>query len=343
MKLNSEQANQIAGLLTLNQEISRRMPLWNQGMGGNVSVKLSDELMAIKPSGMRLDELHSPMDFAYLNYQDFTSFLVRLTASSGGLSEKEYAYSQEIDKAKLKGFGEHRASMEAGFHAALKATYVLHFHHVNIVVFADLLAEAEGSEFLARWSDFFKVVPYRRPGWDLSAYFIKNQVPCPLILMQNHGAILQVDEPGELSKFLDFESELEIWLERRLGTTWKTGQKILNGSISSLAAPFKYFYPDVAIFESKLKKFLVEKDGLFSLDKNAKSKAVPKDLLENWQAMLYLHCLRPQMPGLAIEDAESLRGMPSEMARVKQMIALAAAQAMPGKSNPLNPWSRGKK
>lgn len=342
MKLSSEQSTQLESLLTLNQEISQRMPLWNQGMGGNISVKFSEELMAIKPSGLRLDEMKTPLDFAYLNYQDFLSFLVRLTAAGGGLPEKEYAYSQEIDKSKLREFTDRRASMEAGFHAALKSTYVLHIHHVNSVVFADLLMdplrEAEKSDFYANWKDYFNVVPYRRPGWELSAYFIKNRMQCPLILMQNHGAILQINEPGELARFLEFDLELSEWLEHKFGASWKSAQKIMKGSSSAFAAPFKYFYPDVAIFENKLKKFLIEKNGQFSLID--KPQGLPKDLLENWQAMLYLHHLRPNMPGLTTEDADSLRGMPSEMARVAQMIALAATQPTVAKSSS---WSQGKK
>jgi len=60
--------NKIEKLAWLSQNIGNHLD-YVQGGGGNISVKISDNLMAIKASGFELKNLTENYGFAFVNHQ----------------------------------------------------------------------------------------------------------------------------------------------------------------------------------------------------------------------------------------------------------------------------------
>lgn len=302
-------------LLKLNEFINEQIPFWNQGQGGNISVKFDhSSKMAIKPTGYRLDQLQSEKDFAYLDLKNFKKDLEDLSAKPISTDEKEFFYSEAIKTHKQFDL---RASMEAGFHAFLKSQFVLHFHCLDCVLFADLFKVHVSEYFLRKWQDYYEIIPYVRPGWQLSNYFIQNKISKKLVIIENHGVILQLDDPREFAKFKLFMQDVQEILSAEIPVNFKDLKtEILAGR--QLVSPLAYYYPDVAILEEKLRACLVASgDQTFKFDMTKKDSH--KDLYENWQAMVYLSQAQPLMMKMPASEAESLKKLPTELARMQQM------------------------
>ena len=315
-------------LLQINQQIYQNLPFWNQGQGGNVSLKLPTGLMLIKPTGFRLDQLKRSDDLARVNHFDFLERLKNLQLQNFEEIEKEARYNDLIVEAKKQQNSVHRASMEIGFHVALPRKFVLHFHHLNSVLFSEGLGSGFGDlksesleAFKKRWGSYFQWVDYQRPGWLLTETFLRSTPTAPLIILRHHGVILQIDQVEEFEEFLKFDCELKELLNQELSLNLSSLQKQIRHQITSCKAEFLCLYPDVAIVESKLKPYLKPE---YEVGQNPKwrllnSEATPPDLLENWQAMVYLQKANPQIGSLSHEQAEALKNLPTELARQKQM------------------------
>lgn len=172
-----------------------------QGGGGNTSCKLDSQLMAIKASGFRLDQIAPDAAYAVLDYSKLRTFYQNTDPSS--LEDVEKAGSAQAKDAAvvIDGLPVLRPSVEAGFHSLLD-TYVLHTHPV----YANLLTCAvEGPELAARIMTDMKLnyafVPYINPGAQLTfeidaarkkAADSKGNQPS-VIFMQNHGLIATSD------------------------------------------------------------------------------------------------------------------------------------------------------
>ena len=105
-------------------EIGEKKPNWTQGRGANISQKKGD-ILAIKASGMRLDEITPTHGIATLS---LSRFLSDLETSD---SETKYA-----DAIRMSTLGDLRPSMESGFHALLPKTWVAHFHSLAAILMA---------------------------------------------------------------------------------------------------------------------------------------------------------------------------------------------------------------
>lgn len=297
----------------MNAVITARLPFWNQGQGGNISVK-AQPVMAIKPTGFRLDQLHDLKDFATLDYVDLEGRLMALAKSGESSIFCENKYSELIAEAKEKMKSQHRASMEVGFHIFLPATYVCHIHHLNSLFLTELLDRSEADEFLKEWSSEITVVPYIRPGWELTKYFIEHPLRTPIILMRNHGVIIQVNDLNGFKHFEKFSKELEGFLSKKMSRDMQVfEQDFIKGKWE---APLKFFFPDIAIFEDKLKSFLSFDGHNFVLDK---AQEIPRDMFENWLAIVYLHKLMPQLTTLPASEVQELKTTPTEVARLREI------------------------
>src|SRR5659263_351 len=100
-----------------------------QGGGGNTSCKLDSQLMAIKASGFRLDQIAPDAAYAVLDYSKLRLFYQNTNSAS--LDDVEKAGSSQAKDAAviIDGLPVLRPSVEAGFHSLLD-TYVLHTHPV---------------------------------------------------------------------------------------------------------------------------------------------------------------------------------------------------------------------
>ena len=169
-----------------------------QGGGGNTSVKFDGQLMAIKASGYRLDQIAPDQAYAVLDYASIRDFYENTNPTT--LADVEQAGSAKAKAATLtiEGLPVLRPSVEAGFHSLLD-TYVLHTHPV----YANLATcSSEGAAIasiaLAGIGAGHTFVPYINPGAQLtfaigearrSAAAADGTLPS-IIFMQNHGLIV---------------------------------------------------------------------------------------------------------------------------------------------------------
>lgn len=168
-----------------------------QGGGGNTSVKLEDQIMAIKASGYSMGQIDESDAYAVLNFQTLRDFYSNTDPAS--LEDIEKAGSEKAKEAavSIDGLNVLRPSVEAGFHSVLD-TFVLHTH----AVYGNLLTCSENGKNLmeealkdAPYSYGF--VPYVDPGARLTFQIKsvcdeveaqKGKKPS-VLLMENHGII----------------------------------------------------------------------------------------------------------------------------------------------------------
>lgn len=182
-----------------------------QGGGGNTSVKLDGQLMAIKASGFRLDQIEPDQAYAVIDYAVVRDFYLKTDPSS--LPDIEQAGSAQTKAATqtIEGLPQLRPSVEVGFHSLLE-TFVLHTHPV----YANLAAcAAEGAAMaapvLADLPESFVFVPYINPGAQLTFAISEarqktlaatGKLPA-IIFMQNHGLIITGDDAANCLRLHD--------------------------------------------------------------------------------------------------------------------------------------------
>ncbi len=180
-------------------------PEYVQGGGGNTSVKLDEELMAIKASGFKLRQVTSHSGFAVVNYSNVKEFLK--TASLDSNLDPNIDYENEITKlinesvVELDGLQRLKPSVEVGFHSVLKK-YVIHTHSVYANI---LCCSKQGSKLTKKifperkWNVIW--IPYVNPGFYLALKIFesietyrkeKGFMP-NVFLMENHGLVVTDD------------------------------------------------------------------------------------------------------------------------------------------------------
>ena len=178
---------------------------YTQGGGGNTSVKLNDELMAVKASGYKLKQITPREGYVVVNYRRILEYYSQVDLSQGRDYEKESTEFVNQNIVEMEGLKKLRPSVEAGFHSLLQ-TYVIHTHPVyaNIICCShngrELMQEIFKDEsFDAIW------VPYINPGFSLTLRIKDliekrqretNRFP-QVILMENHGLIVTADDAEE--------------------------------------------------------------------------------------------------------------------------------------------------
>lgn len=172
-----------------------------QGGGGNTSVKISEELMAVKASGYRLNQITGDEGYVVVNYMDIKNYYDKVDLNSNIDYEKDSVDFAKKSVIKMEGLKELRPSVEAGFHSILKK-YVIHTH----AVYGNILCCIKNGEELA--DRIFKDseinylwIPYINPGFSLTLK-IKNEIDNNIksggkfpdaIFMENHGLIVNSD------------------------------------------------------------------------------------------------------------------------------------------------------
>ena len=172
-----------------------------QGGGGNTSSKLDGNLMAIKASGFRLDQITPDNAYAVMDYAALREFYGNTDPAKLDDIEKTGSEKTKAEIKAIEGIPALRPSVEAGFHSILD-TFVLHTH----AVYANLLTcAAEGKkimeEIMTKLGEPYVVVPYINPGAQLtfaiadarnSAAKIAGKNPA-VIFMENHGVVITGD------------------------------------------------------------------------------------------------------------------------------------------------------
>lgn len=178
---------------------------YTQGGGGNTSVKLDDELMAVKASGFQLKQINPREGYVVVNYKNIRDYYEHVDLNLDRDYEKESGEFVKGNIVDAEGLKKLRPSVEAGFHSILKK-YVIHTHPV----YANILCCAQGGrelvgkifkdkEYATAW------IPYINPGFCLTLKIneaIKASIgSCgrfpQVIFMENHGLIVTGDDPGQ--------------------------------------------------------------------------------------------------------------------------------------------------
>ncbi|BCS81794.1 class II aldolase/adducin family protein [Anaerocellum diazotrophicum] len=197
-----EKSKSLQELVWLCQKIGRKID-YVQGGGGNISVKLDSQYMAIKASGFRLDQVTEEDGYVVVDYQRIKSFYESVNISVVKDYEKE---SLEIAQKSVLSFSGRilRPSVEVGFHSILDR-YVIHSHSVYANI---LTCSREGRQLCYKIFEnrnFSLIwVPYINPGFSLTLE-ISNQLRSlpaidkrpKVIFMENHGLVVSSDNLKE--------------------------------------------------------------------------------------------------------------------------------------------------
>ncbi|NLC68589.1 MAG: class II aldolase, partial [Clostridiaceae bacterium] len=176
-------------------------PGYVQGGGGNTSVKLDEELMAVKASGFKLKQITSREGFVVVNYKNIKEYFGKVYPAADVDYEQDFIKYTMDNVIELEGIARLRPSVEAGFHSILKR-YVIHTHPVyaNIICCSKQGKQLAGDIFPGNEWDWVWI-SYVNPGFYLmvkikeaiEAYKEeKGRVP-DIFFMENHGLIVTSD------------------------------------------------------------------------------------------------------------------------------------------------------
>jgi ribulose-5-phosphate 4-epimerase/fuculose-1-phosphate aldolase len=186
-----------------------------QGGGGNTSVKLENNLMAIKASGYCLSDIKPDKAYAVLDYGMLREFYYSHQPQDFADVEKSGTDYTKSAIRQIEGLAALRPSVEAGFHSIL-STYVAHSHSV----YANLATCSKECKTIAEKalanSDYsWGFVKYTNPGINLTFSIRdelnrvrseKGKAPA-VIFMENHGVIVHHDDPSECLRIHDDVNE----------------------------------------------------------------------------------------------------------------------------------------
>jgi rhamnose utilization protein RhaD (predicted bifunctional aldolase and dehydrogenase) len=192
-----------------------------QGGGGNTSVKLDDQHMAVKASGFKLNQITPAEGYVVINYRNIQDYYQAVDLSLDKDYEKESVEYAKANVVPMEGLKTLRPSVEAGFHSILKK-YVVHTHPV----YANLLCCSRngremaekifsGREFVFLW------IPYINPGFCLTLKIKDEIARCQaeqgifpeVIFMENHGLIVTADS---YQKALNLHEQVNIAIKQYL-------------------------------------------------------------------------------------------------------------------------------
>jgi rhamnose utilization protein RhaD (predicted bifunctional aldolase and dehydrogenase) len=178
-------------------------PDWVQGGGGNFSIKIDDEKMLIKASGLPLKEVDTSHGIVVVDYLKVKKYYDSLSG------EKITIKIENLSNQAILGFTSNflprqnlKASIEAGFHTFLKK-YTLHSHSVYAnIINCSTNPEKILKEIFNKTNIEYVISSYAAPGLSLTRE-IKNSIDKYLekgrgwpevIFLRNHGIIINADK-----------------------------------------------------------------------------------------------------------------------------------------------------
>lgn len=192
---------ELTGLQYISQAVGNPIA-YTQGGGGNTSVKLSDNLMAVKASGFKLKQITPGEGYVVVDYKNIKQYFSEVDLSRDIDYEKDSVDFVKKNIVEMEGLKVLRPSVEAGFHSILKK-YVIHTHPVyaNMLccttigkeMIKKIFAEAD---YAALW------ISYINPGFCLTLRineeinkFVEKTGKVPeVIFMENHGLIVHSED-----------------------------------------------------------------------------------------------------------------------------------------------------
>lgn len=232
-----------------------------QGGGGNTSVKLDGEKMAVKASGFKLKQITPREGYVVVNYRNITEYYSTVDLSTDTDFEKESVEFVKQNVLELEGLAKLRPSVEAGFHSILKK-YVIHTHPVyaNILCCSRNGRELTerifaGREYATAW------IPYINPGFCLTLKIKEEIARCrektgkfpEVIFMENHGLIVSADDSARcialhqevndaIKSFLGIRADYpQISIVPAAGDTWVSHTAYLKEFFTENKVGNEYF------------------------------------------------------------------------------------------------------
>lgn len=296
-------------LVQFSRIVGSEVPLWTQGTGGNVSVKDGDTLW-IKRTGTRLGSLTLD-EMAKVSVSGMRGELVKLAEQPADLRESFYAAG--VARQTISGSGLGRPSMESGFHAALKAKWVVHVHSLPAILLGEVWArDQKRVEIWSRKRKLpFVVLPALLPGCELSWEIHSRQEERHLIL-QNHGLILQAEGDAELLNTINLWKRLEgdfcsdFKFDRLEHLINFPGVATMDAEEGTLDG--KLYFPDAWVFRERIQKQI-----------GPAPRPVDADAAEIWQALRLLSLDCPDLAEFPHEKGIKLTGLPLEQFRKERV------------------------
>lgn len=264
--------NELKDFIMVSKNIGN-CPEYVQGGGGNTSVKINDELLAIKASGFKLSQISEKDGFVIVNYKKIKEFYESILEGSDEDLEKKCTENVRQNTVRQEGLKPLRPSVETGFHSILKK-YVIHTHpvYVNILCCSRRGKEIVDKIFSGR--DYtFLWIPYINPGFSLTVKIkeeigktINNGKKFPqVVFMENHGLIVTSDDSKEcmelheevnslIKSFFNItESYSAILLAEIDESTFTSKTSYLNHYMKEKGISEEYFeknklYPDQLVY-----------------------------------------------------------------------------------------------
>lgn len=172
-------------------------PSLTQGRGGNVSVKSSSG-MIIKASGFKMSDINLYHGYCVCSID---GNLMPVFWSDGD-------YSHFIQSSVT--VGNHKPSMETGFHARSTSKVVIHTHPVHLNV---LLCSREAKAMIrGLFQDLnHRFVEYTTPGSELVNHI--RDVNSKIVFLENHGLIVNADTAEEAMRLTEeINNRCKRWL-----------------------------------------------------------------------------------------------------------------------------------
>lgn len=180
-------------------------PDYVQGGGGNVSIKLNANTMAIKASGYRLEDIYPEDGIVILDHTKLEKFFETKNFDNDLdllIKENETVVNEsvfDIQNIIL------RPSIETGFHAILGES-VIHTHSIYVNT---LTCTEEGRVILSLLFPESIYIPYKTPGVALT---LTIRIACiekksNIIFLENHGIITIGNTPTEAMYIHEYVNE----------------------------------------------------------------------------------------------------------------------------------------
>ncbi len=312
--------------------ISRSTPFWIQGAGGNISLKQPQgDVLRIKASGLRLDQVSPQSGLVDLRLSECRSSLQQLHEKSASVEDKddvEEGYAQALTRPVVSASDPQfaRPSMETGFHVALEAPLVAHFHALTGVLMADLWYAADSrfqswaKSHLTSVFGSWMFVDWMKPGFELyEALATEECRDKKLIVMRNHGVILGLDGAAGFHKWVELENAFltEFGFAELGQLRGKSIQDIVAQRPELRTGPMRFLFPDTAVFLERLEKALKSTSTAggeehFTFD----VASTDRDALELWAGTQLLLKTKPDVSSLPHDFVAAVAKLPTERYRL---------------------------
>ncbi len=234
----------------------------SQAGGGNISLKLDGNKMAVKSSGIELANVYQEKGVSIVDYRKISGFVQRVAS---GKIPHEKNYMTALAQGTISGA---KPSMETGFHSLLSKA-VVHTHPIGL---NSLACAKNGKKMLENClGEKFTWIPYSTPGVKLSIEIekaLRKQAEKPggrqIIILESHGLIVSAESMGWcVQKAFELNNRAEDFMRRQKVIVFaqpcelqeRGGMLFCQGLRGLLASKGKkilagYPFPDSAVYYS---------------------------------------------------------------------------------------------